>query len=129
MNEVKRALSRYADFEGRASRREFWTFALVALGLVALSVWITVRLMSAQVVGQFGMLPMLVIVGGLVVPYYAAVARRLHDVGKSGWYMFVQLIPFIGGFILMLTLLQPGDAGENQYGPDPKVDPNAPTTF
>lgn len=51
----------------------------------------------------------------------AVTVRRLHDIGKSGWYFLLQLIPYVGGFIMFVFTLQPGNSGANQYGPDPKV--------
>lgn len=55
-----------------------------------------------------------------IVPSLAAVARRLHDINKSGWYYFIALIPFIGGIILLVWLFTHGNRLENNYGTDPK---------
>lgn len=57
---------------------------------------------------------------GLIVPGLAVVARRLHDINKSGWYYFISLIPFVGGIILLVWLFKDGDRHTNNYGPDPK---------
>ena len=59
----------------------------------------------------------------LSIPSTCLMIRRLHDVGRSGWFMFISFIP-IGGFILLLHLLMPSE-GANQYGPAPNPDPRA----
>lgn len=56
----------------------------------------------------------------MVIPSIAVTVRRLHDVGKSGWFMFISIIPIIGGIWLFIVLVTDGDAGTNQYGMDPK---------
>ena len=56
-----------------------------------------------------------------LLPSLGAVIRRLHDTGKSGWWIFISLIPFIGGIWFIVLLATKGDEGENEYGPDPLV--------
>ena len=58
------------------------------------------------------------------IPSLAVAVRRLHDVGKSGWFYLISLIPLIGGIWLFVLFVTEGDKGANQYGPDPKA-PNA----
>ena len=57
----------------------------------------------------------------MLIPGIAAVVRRFHDIGKSGWWYFIAFVPCIGIFPLLYFLVKPGDVGENQYGPDPKA--------
>jgi uncharacterized membrane protein YhaH (DUF805 family) len=106
MNYFLNALkNKYADFNGRARRAEFWQFYLFMI-------------IALVVLGGIGALihfPALVGIGylGLLVPYFAVAARRMHDVGKSGWFILIPL------YNLILTFTD-GDKGTNEYGPDPK---------
>lgn len=97
----------YANFNGRARRKEYWMFVL--FHIIAIVV-------IGAVDGAIGTYPLLYVIYllGTIVPTYAVMARRMHDVGKSGWYM---LIP-IYSFILAVT---EGEMGENIYGEDPKA--------
>lgn len=97
---------KYCDFTGRARRREFWFYALFQL-IVAICIgWI-------PVIGW-------IVALGLTPPALAAHVRRLHDLGKSGWFLLIALIPIVGGIILLVMEAQEGNRGANQYGPDPK---------
>jgi uncharacterized membrane protein YhaH (DUF805 family) len=106
--------NKYATFDGRARRREYWYWFLAVLG--------------AEVVAGivFGISESLgYILFGLIVvcaflPTLAVGARRLHDTGRSAWWLLVGLIPF-GGIVLLVFYLLEGDAGANQYGPSPKA--------
>ncbi|MFN8305197.1 MAG: DUF805 domain-containing protein [Ferruginibacter sp.] len=96
-------LKNYANFEGRARRSEYWYFTLF-------------HFIIAMVLSYASMILYAVYVLGVLVPGIAVAVRRMHDVGKSGWYC---LIP-IYNLILALT---PGVSGSNEYGPDPKGNP------
>ena len=113
-------LEQYADFEGRARRAEFWWFNLVLYGIN-----IVIVILGA-VLGEF--LAVLETVSTVVVwihglalflPQLAVTARRLHDTGKSGWWMLLILIPILGWIPLLVFLLTPSDAGQNRYGREP----------
>lgn len=56
----------------------------------------------------------------MLVPSLAVAVRRLHDVGKSGWWIFINLVPLIGSIWFLILMLQDSQPGENQYGPNPK---------
>ena len=100
---VKLCFSKFADFEGRAKRPEFWWFFLfISLGAAVLQ-FINVYIYLAFVFGT-------------IVPNYAAGARRLHDINKSGWMQLLWLIPILGWIYLIYVLAQPGDTADNQYG-------------
>lgn len=105
---VKICLSKYATFEGRARRSEYWWFYLATfvVGLV------------------LGGIPILgwIICIALILPGIAVAVRRLHDIGKSGWWYLLCLIPLVGTIILIVWFVRPGVAGANQYGEDPKAD-------
>ena len=111
----------YADFEGRARRKEYWMFYLFS-ALVAIAVVVVAGILGAiaEVLGWLGVLLYAALGLGLFLPGLAAAVRRLHDTGRSGWWYLVAFVPFIGGFILLYFLVIEGDAGPNEYGPDPK---------
>ncbi len=103
----------YADFEGRATRKEFWMYILVYVIIVVV----------ASFVASIFNAPILVFLLGVAVllPNLAIAARRLHDTGKSGWWQLIGLIPYIGALILIVLLAQKGQKGPNKYGPDPLI--------
>ncbi|WP_029904255.1 DUF805 domain-containing protein [Prevotella sp. 10(H)] len=105
----------YADFNGRARRKEFWMFYLVALGVI-IAVEILAIIMSAisSILGVIFFIILGLLALALIVPMFSAGIRRMHDVGKSGWYL---LIPI---YSLILAITE-GEKGDNQYGPDPKA--------
>lgn len=115
-------LRKYAVFEGRARRKELWMFVLIniivafVLGIVDSAVGLT----SGD--GSIGLL------GGLyslavLIPSLAVGARRLHDTGRSAWWLLIALIPVIGAIVLIVFYVIEGDSGDNAYGPDPKATP------
>ena len=106
---VKICLSKYADFNGRASLPEFWWFVL------ALSVSGAVLNLVLPFLGMIFSL-------GLMLPAVAACARRLHDTGKSGWLQLVGLVPLVGWAALIYWAIQPGDLNVNMYGAPPEDD-------
>ena len=101
----------YANFNGRARRKEYWMFYLFYILLYIVATIIDIVLLFTIGFGFFTWIVSL----GLLVPTIAVLARRMHDTGKSGWFM---LIPV---YSLILTLTE-GDAGENEFGADPKSD-------
>lgn len=117
MNYYSICLSRFAGFSGRARRREYWTFVLVncliALLLLTLGLAFGEDSPASNIMVTIFYLIML-------VPNLSVSVRRLHDIGKSGWYMFLSLIPLIGGLILLIWSLMDSEPGENQYGKNPK---------
>jgi len=121
---------RYADFQGRSCRREFWMFTLlsviVAFGAVAL------MFTGADLAGDrsnggplFWIGGIAVIIWGLAsfIPSLAVQVRRFHDQDRSGWMMLLGLIPYLGTFIVLIFMCLEGTRGPNRYGPDP-LDPS-----
>ena len=96
---IKVCFNKFADFNGRARRSEFWWFQLFAY------------LVSGITCG----------IGGLVllIPLLAVTSRRLHDTGHSGWWQLIQLVPF-GVILIIIWGVQDSDPGPNEYGPNPK---------
>jgi uncharacterized membrane protein YhaH (DUF805 family) len=99
-------LKKYVDFNGRSRRSEYWYFTLFT---VIISIVLNVLALQVPALAILGLIYSL----GVLIPSIAVAIRRMHDVGKSGWYI---LIP-IYNLILACT---PGVMGTNEYGPDPK---------
>ena len=114
---ISTCLSNYANFNGRAHRSEFWWFWLAVL-----IVQVVVPSLLAVIVGTDSIvysLLVFVLAIVLVIPLYAAGARRLHDTGKSGWLQLLVLIPCVGIIILIVLWAQQGSGVDNQYGAPP----------
>jgi uncharacterized membrane protein YhaH (DUF805 family) len=113
-------LKKYADFTGRSRRKEYWSFFLLCLaGAVVLSIIEGIVGLGGTVAGLYGPLTTLFLLA-LLVPSIAVGVRRLHDTDRSGWWMLIGLVPFVGGIILLVFYVLEGTRGPNQYGPDPK---------
>ena len=122
-------LKKYAVFEGRASKMEYWMFAWLNLifGIVAFILDVVFKTSSVikidltnflvpfpgKISCFFGPLYFLAI----FVPFLAVAVRRLHDTGKSGWWCLLGLIPLVGTIFLIVLLAIPGNREENAYGP------------
>lgn len=122
---------RYADFAGRARRKEYWSYVL----FVWVTMFVLMYLDAALGLGgtasgyaeggsvgfnMSGGLLSLLFLFATIVPSLAVAVRRLHDVGKSGWMLLIALIPLLGWLYLLFLYVQPGTAGPNAYGADPK---------
>lgn len=122
-----KVLRQYADFKGRARRKEFWMFYLFNL-LVIISMMLLSVLVSATIGVDLLHTIILVLLGlyylAILVPTLAVTVRRLHDINNSGWMYFVSFIPIIGGIWLLILLCKEGTNGYNDYGDDPKKDIN-----
>ena len=107
---------KYAEFEGRARRSEFWYYVLfnfiVSLGLGMVDAFTGLGFLS----GLYGL--------AVIIPGLALGVRRLHDTGKSGWWLLVGLIPVVGWIVLVVFYIQDSQYHDNQYGPNPKTTPN-----
>ena len=113
-------LRRYADFEGRASRAEFWWFILVFYGIQIAGAVASVALGMFSSALELLLTVMLFVHGlGLFLPQLAVTARRLHDTGRSGWWILISLVPFVGWIPLLIFLVLPSHAGPNEYGRGP----------
>jgi uncharacterized membrane protein YhaH (DUF805 family) len=116
-------LRKYADFNGRARRSEFWLFALfiwvVEFVLMMLNGGM---MMNAGGTPNFGIGFILLRVVGLAmfIPSLAVAFRRLHDTNRSAWWLLIGLIPFIGALVLIVFYVLDGTPGPNRFGPDPK---------
>lgn len=113
MNWYLEVLKKYAVFQGRARRKEYWMFVLFNL-IIAL----VLRLIEALVGGP-GLLANLYSLA-VLIPGLAVAFRRLHDTNRNGWWVLIGLVPLVGVIILIVFMAQDSQPGDNQYGPNPK---------
>ena len=114
---------RYAEFSGRARRREYWMFVLFSV-LTYLAACMAGGLVDV-VLNTEGVIMALALVGvwlGLIVPSIAVAIRRLHDTGHSGWMFLLAFVPVVSLVLLVFYCID-SQAGSNQYGPNPKETP------
>lgn len=109
-------LRKYATFGGRAHRTEFWFFTLWSL--VVSLVLLVIELALGLGNEYFGPLTSLYSVA-VFVPSLAVGARRLHDIGRSGWWQLLMLIPILGAIVLIVWWARKGEPQRNAHGPDP----------
>lgn len=114
------ALKQYAVFRGRAHRPEFWYFVLFNI-IISL-----VLTMVDNILGTFDPESNAGLLSGLyalavLIPSIALLVRRLHDSGRSGWWVLIALVPLIGFVVLLIFAVLAGTPGPNQYGPDPRA--------
>jgi uncharacterized membrane protein YhaH (DUF805 family) len=113
------ALKKYAVFSGRARRMEYWYFVLFNLIVAIVLALIDTLLGTTTGVSSFGLLSGIYSLA-VLIPTLAVLVRRLHDIDRTGWWIFINLIPLIGTIVLLVFALTPGTPGSNRYGPDPK---------
>ena len=120
---VKKALMHnYANFNGRASRSEYWWFFLfgflAVIPAMILDGLTGIVLIDAGAGISYG--PFYVLTGlGFLLPGISVMVRRLHDSGRSGWWYFIGLVPCVGFIILLVFLIQDGQPHPNDYGEVP----------
>ena len=103
---TKQYFIRYADFQGRSRRSEYW-WASLSIGIIGAIV--------GAILGELSFIWSLAV----LVPSLAICVRRLHDIGKSGWYYLIGLIPLVGSIILIIWFCK-DSTEDNQWGPNPK---------
>lgn len=114
---VKSVFSKYATFSGRACRSEYWWFVLFNM-IVSIVIAIVEPRSFASLSEFNGPISILYSLAAFL-PSIAVSVRRLHDVGRSGWWMFIMLIPLLGAIIYIYWAATRGQDGPNIYGPDP----------
>lgn len=119
MNWYLQVLRQYAEFNGRARRKEYWMFAL--FNIIFLIVAMIIDNMAGTTIGElpYGLF-YCVYALAIFIPGLAVSVRRLHDVGKSGWFYLIILIPIVGGIWLLVLFCTEGVVGQNEYGTNPK---------
>lgn len=107
-----KALKHYIVFSGRAHRKEYWMFFLFNI-LIGIAFGIIGHLLKTELIGQLYSLAML-------LPSLAVLARRLHDTGRTAWWLLLSLIPLLGTVVLLIFAAIEGDQGDNEYGAYPE---------
>jgi uncharacterized membrane protein YhaH (DUF805 family) len=113
-----KVLRQYADFEGRAGRTEYWMFVLFnfiiscVISIIAVAITLITHNSSAVLLSYLYTF-------ATMIPGLAVMVRRLHDTGRSAWYLLVSLIPLAGGIWLLVLFISEGTPGRNRYGDNP----------
>lgn len=121
MNWYLRVLSKYAEFNGRARRTEYWMFALFN---VIISIVLTIiDAFTGLIIPQLGV----GLLSGLYslavfIPGLAVTVRRLHDTGRTGWWILIAFIPLIGALVLLVFMVLGSEDESNKYGDNPKAE-------
>jgi uncharacterized membrane protein YhaH (DUF805 family) len=109
-----KVLKNYVGFQGRARRKEYWMFFLfniiICLVLSLLQLILHIHPLLTELYSL-----------AILLPSLAVSVRRLHDTGKSGWWILIGIIPIIGCIILLIFYCSNGDENNNKYGPNPKL--------
>lgn len=137
MNWMLMPLQRYADFQGRSRRMEYWMFSLFlflvffAWGIVFVILGGLTNYEEGGTSLFSGIAGVWVVVAilaylAILIPSLAVQVRRFHDRDMSGWFVLLGFIPYIGGLIVFVIMLLEGTRGPNRFGPDPK-DPTGST--
>jgi uncharacterized membrane protein YhaH (DUF805 family) len=124
-------LKRYADFNGRSRRKEYWMFTLGVILAFVIAFIVFAFVFGAgsssstpddvaSMVGSTGVIVFGLAYLAILIPSIAVQVRRFHDQDKSGWFVLLALIPYIGGLILLVFMCLEGTRGPNRFGPDPK---------
>ena len=113
------AWRKFAVFTGRSRRKEYWFFALfnfIALLLLATADYATGTLDEEMGVGLLSGIYTL----AAIIPSIGVSIRRLHDIGRTGWWVLIGFVPLIGSIVLLVFALLDSQPGDNQYGANPK---------
>ena len=111
-------MRKYAVFSGRAQRQEYWMFVLFNV-IIVLFLGIIDGMADSDSEGSRSTLTTLYVLS-ILIPSLAVGVRRLHDTGRSGWWMLIGVIPIIGAIVLLIFIIQDSQLMDNQYGPNPK---------
>lgn len=119
MNWYIGVLKQYAVFSGRARRKEYWFFVLfniIASAVLTIVDRITGTYSADASVGLLSGIYALAV----LIPSIAVSVRRLHDTGRTGWWLLIALVPVIGAIVLLIFMVLDSQPGTNEYGPSPK---------
>jgi uncharacterized membrane protein YhaH (DUF805 family) len=118
-------LRQYTVFTGRARRTEYWMFTLFSTMIAIVLAVLDNSLGLSFMPGGTGLLGLLYSLA-VLLPSIGVSIRRLHDTGRSGWWLLIALIPLVGVIVLIVFLATAGNAGPNSYGQDPKATVGSP---
>lgn len=112
--------SNFFNFCGRARRREYWLSVLVVGVIDLILALVAILLVAEGAVGEAAVWVVAIAMTVLCIPILAVTVRRLHDINRSGWWVLINAVPFVGEIILFVWTLTPGTDGSNDYGLDPR---------
>ncbi len=112
-------LKKYAVFNGRARRKEYWFFFLFSIIITIVLSIIDVAAGSFDAKTGLGLFSGIYTLA-ILIPSLAVSVRRLHDTDRSGWWLLISLIPIIGGLVILVFVVLDSDTAENRYGANPK---------
>ena len=112
-------LRKYAVFQGRARRKEYWMFALINT-LLIIGVIILDGVLETPKVAEFGILTAVYVLF-VLIPNLAVSVRRLHDTGRTGWWLLIGVVPIVGPLVLLVFNVLDSAPGSNEYGPNLKT--------
>lgn len=112
-------LKKYARFDGRAGKKEYWHFSLVSFIIIVVLSVIDIATGTFKVEVGLGLLSGIYTLA-VLIPGIAVSVRRLHDTDRSGWWLLINAIPLIGVVVFLVFTAQNGTPGDNQYGSNPK---------
>ncbi len=115
-----KVIKNYSEFEGRARRKEYWMFVLINFLIVMALQAVMIMLGLDSALGSFIMGLVGLYSLAVFIPSLAVGVRRLHDTGRSGWWLLISFVPIIGFIALIVFLVQNSQPGTNQYGENPK---------
>lgn len=118
MNWYIEVLKKYAVFSGRAQRAEYWYFILFNF-LVSMALILIDSVIGPLTYGGVGLFHSVYALA-VLLPSIAVLVRRLHDIGRTGWWFFIGLVPLVGFIVLLVFTVTDSEPGENIYGPNPK---------
>lgn len=121
MNWYLEVLKKYAVFDGRARRKEYWYFFLINTVISIFLAFIDSFTGTISEEAGLGLLSGIYALA-VLIPGLSVTVRRLHDTDRSGWWILIGLIPVIGGIALLVFMVLDSTPGDNQYGPNPKVE-------
>ena len=113
INNYAAVLRKYAVFQGRSGRPEYWWFVLANVIIYV------VLAILANAAGTFFSVLLILYAVALFLPSLGLSIRRLHDTNRTGWWLLVGLVPLIGDIVLLVFYASAGDSGQNQYGVAP----------
>jgi uncharacterized membrane protein YhaH (DUF805 family) len=114
-------LKNYANFNGRSRRKEYWMYILFYYLFLMLVVFLD-NLLEITIIENIPYGPLSIgYLLLLIIPTLAVAVRRLHDIGKSGWWMLISLVPLIGGIWFFILSVTDSQLEENIYGKNPKL--------